>query len=224
MPNNQASNAPGLSQTVLTTLSALVKDWLQGFLDALQTYHRFVGVPPPHPSYPLPAEFPFEGLSEVFHWIQVVDDATQVNHNLPVKVSLLPGRADHWEPLLWVIHSGTTVIGSVELDRRIYADQSVVSIDPVFILESLILAVSLHRKVVVSSRIILTTPPTSPSTIWTEIFEIRQSDTNRVLRELGRRNTSSQPRFCPTCQTWLPHAGPNYCLEHLSVSYPSPVP
>uniref|UniRef100_A0A0W0FDN9 Uncharacterized protein n=1 Tax=Moniliophthora roreri TaxID=221103 RepID=A0A0W0FDN9_MONRR len=140
MPNNQASNAPGLSQTVLTTLSALVKDWLQGFLDALQTYHRFVGVPPPHPSYPLPAEFPFEGLSEVFHWIQVVDDATQVNHNLPVKVSLLPGRADHWEPLLWVIHSGTTVIGSVELDRRIYADQSVVSIDPVFILESLILA------------------------------------------------------------------------------------
>ncbi|ESK83729.1 hypothetical protein Moror_2100 [Moniliophthora roreri MCA 2997] len=204
---------------VINTLTALVKDWLQSLVDSLQTYRHLVGVPPPHPSYPLPADFPFGSLSQVFHWVQIFDDVNQVNRSFRVRMSLFEGRTDRWEPLLWSVHSGNVVLGSVELDRRLYADQSVVSIDPIFILESLIHATTFHRKIVVSSRIVLLAPtsaaPPSASYIWTEIFEIRRSDNNELIKELGRRSTMSQPRFCPTCRVWLPQAGPPYCLQHL---------
>ncbi|KAK7047083.1 hypothetical protein VNI00_006744 [Paramarasmius palmivorus] len=217
MSNPSQSIAP----SVLASLVALIKDWLQGFVDALKTYRHLVAtLPPPHPNPPLPGDFPFSNLSEVFHWVQVVDDTRmhQVNHNYPVTISLLPGRAEHWEPLVWAIHTGNIVLGSIELDRRVYADQSVVSIDPLFILETMILAVTLRQKLIVSSRVVMIPSPGTDQNAWNEIFEVRRADANLVVRELGRRTTTSQPRFCPTCRTWLPQAGPNFCLEHLNVS------
>ncbi|KAK7022032.1 hypothetical protein VNI00_017066 [Paramarasmius palmivorus] len=113
---SEPSLSDGNLGPVINTLAALVKDWLQGLVDSLHMYRRLVGAPPPHPNYPLPADFPFGSLSQVFHWVQIFDDANQANRSFRVRMSLFEGRPERWEPLLWSVHSGNVVLGSVELD------------------------------------------------------------------------------------------------------------
>ncbi|KAG7087159.1 hypothetical protein E1B28_013139 [Marasmius oreades] len=208
---------------VLDTLVYLTYDWLVGFIDALKTYRAAIGIPPPHPNYPLPVEFPFGGLTEVFHWVQIFDNTTQVDRSFRVRMRLFEGNADRWEPLVWTIYSGNITFGSVELDRRIFVDQSVVSVDPLFILEGMADAVKRRTKLIVSSRIVMRAkvvngqPSTNPDqNYWYELFEVRTAASGEFVKELGRRMIS-RPRFCPQCRVWVPHAGPPYCLQHLSL-------
>ncbi|KAK7023688.1 hypothetical protein VNI00_016571 [Paramarasmius palmivorus] len=202
---------------VINTLSYLAHDWLHGFVQAIKTYRATIGLPPPHPAYPLPAAFPFGGLTEVFHWVQIFDDATQVDRSFRVRMAFTEGNAARWDPLVWTVYSGNIVIGTVELDRRIFVDQSVVSVDPIFILEGMADAVRRQTKLVVSSRIIMRTPngqvATPNNSVWYEVYEVRTA-ADEVVKELGRR-VISHPRYCPECRVWLPHSGPSYCLQHL---------
>ncbi|KAL0580025.1 hypothetical protein V5O48_001958 [Marasmius crinis-equi] len=200
---------------VIDTLVTFAHDWLLGFIHAMKTYRATVGLPPPHPHYPLPVEFPFGGLTEVFHWVQIFDNATQVDRSFRVRMRHYEGNADRWEPLLWTIYSGTITFGSVELDRRVYVDQSVFSVDPLFVLEGMADAVKRRTKLTVSSRILMQqVSQVHDENIWYELFEVRTAS-NELVKELGRRRIP-RPRFCPDCRVWVPHAGPPYCLEHLS--------
>ncbi|KAJ8094016.1 hypothetical protein AAF712_008106 [Marasmius tenuissimus] len=199
---------------ILETLVSLAHDWLLGFVHAMKTYRATIGLPPPHPQYPLPVEFPFGGLTEVFHWVQIFDNETQVDRSFRVRMRHFEGNAERWEPLLWVIYSGTFTFGTVELDRRVYVDQSVFSVDPLFVLEGMADAVKRHTKLTVSSRILMQeVSSVQDENIWFELFEVRTAS-DELVKELGRRRIH-RPRFCPECRVWVPHAGPPYCLEHL---------
>ncbi|KAK7030440.1 hypothetical protein VNI00_014011 [Paramarasmius palmivorus] len=204
---------------VINTLSYLAHDWLYGFVQAIKTYRATIGLPPPHPAYPLPAVFPFGELTEVFNWVQLVDDATQINQRFPVRMAFTEGNAARWDPLVWTVHSRDIVIGTLELDRRISGDgdQFVISVDPIFILEWMGKAVRRQTKLVVSSRIIMRTPKgqvaTPTNSVWYEVYEVRTA-ADELVKELERRDIS-HPRYCPECRVWLPHSGPSYCLHHL---------
>ncbi|KAK7023697.1 hypothetical protein VNI00_016580 [Paramarasmius palmivorus] len=202
---------------VISTLSYLAHDWLHGFVQAIKTYRATIGLPPPHPAYPLPATFPFGELTEVFNWVQLVDDATQINQRFPVRMAFTEGNAARWDPLVWVVHSGDIVIGILELDRRVSIDQSVISVDPIFILERMGEAVQRQTKLVVSSHIIMCTPngqvATTNNSVWYEVYEVRTA-ADELVQELVRR-VISHPRHCPECRVWLPHSGPSHCLQHL---------
>ncbi|KAF9261796.1 hypothetical protein L218DRAFT_945763 [Marasmius fiardii PR-910] len=176
---------------ILDTLVYLTHDWLAGFINALKTYRTTIGLPPPHPNYPLPVEFPFGGLTEVFHWVQIFDNATQVDRSFRVRMRLIEGDASRWEPLVWTVYSGAITFGCVELDRRVFVNQSLVSVDPLFILEGLADAVQRRTKLIVSSRIVMraATDDGQPYTnsdqgYWYELYEVRTAS-NELVKELG---------------------------------------
>ncbi|KAK1215539.1 hypothetical protein PQX77_021841 [Marasmius sp. AFHP31] len=191
---------------ILETLISLAHDWLLGFVYTVKTYRATIGLPPPHPQYPLPVEFPFGDLTEVFHWVQIFDNETQVDRSFCLRIKHVEGDAECWEPLQWVIYGETFTLGTLELDRRVYVDQFVFSVDPLFVLEGMADAVKRRTKLTVSSRILMQeVSPVQDENIWYELFEVRTAS-DELVKELGRRRT-----HCPSFyseRVWGPHVSP----------------
>ncbi|ESK93810.1 hypothetical protein Moror_13060 [Moniliophthora roreri MCA 2997] len=163
---------------VLDTLVALVKDWLHGIIDALHLYRLLIGIQPPHPNYPLPVEFPLgPSISQTFTWVQILDDAKQIRMSFRVELGFSEGNVERWEPIMWSVYSGNVVLGSLQLDRRVYADYqfSRACLDPIFVLENLLQAITLRQRIIVSTRIVMLQPKTPAPfgwRVWNEIVEI----------------------------------------------------
>uniref|UniRef100_A0A0W0FDJ1 Uncharacterized protein n=1 Tax=Moniliophthora roreri TaxID=221103 RepID=A0A0W0FDJ1_MONRR len=183
---------------LIDTLAALTKDWMQSIINALQLYRRVIDIPPPHPDYPLPVEFPFSNLTQAFNWVQTFDDSSQVRRAFRVRLEYYEGRADRWEPLVWSVYSGNIVLGSFQLDRHIYANQALkIFIDPIFILGNLVYAISIRQTLIISTRIAMSESLVGRH-VWNEIIEIHPAP----LVECGFRKRV-QPTAANTCHDFV---------------------
>ncbi|KAJ6528664.1 hypothetical protein DFH09DRAFT_1327671 [Mycena vulgaris] len=123
---------------ILHELRHLVYFWVLGVRNNWKTYTG-LGLPEPHPDYPLPPGFLFKvdcKISETMEWIHEYD-REQIHHRHPIKFGFAGCRG---AAASWKVSTGNILLARFEIPRFIYTDPTfVVTPDLIFsgILESL---------------------------------------------------------------------------------------
>ncbi|KAF9446968.1 hypothetical protein P691DRAFT_151912 [Macrolepiota fuliginosa MF-IS2] len=195
-------------------LRDLSASWIRSLRDTLQ---MFATLPPTHPNYPLPSDFPFSttSLKEKIHWIEAVgSDAIPYRFN--VRLEYYIDTSHDWSPAIWVVRSSAmSVLGRVEVDYRILADrESPLTISSDFVLEMMVQSLLREQPLRLSSRVTPNSNPVVyPGLVGNiEMFELRTLS-GMLIMEVARRIVAI--RRCSVCDHFLPPVGPSACIAHL---------
>lgn len=166
-------------------LRAWVHGWLAG-VRASWALHADLGLPLPHPSYPLPPSFPFGAFCEWqgFEWVHEYG-AEQLYHSYLVSLAFYGRTGGPDSSVVWKIMSGEVVLAVFEVAGPIYDDPALpFTLGANLVVEALLASLALHCPVRLGSHIIPLPSGLEPAAV--QFFELQTPEQAVIQHVAGR--------------------------------------
>ncbi|KAJ7766057.1 hypothetical protein B0H16DRAFT_385250 [Mycena metata] len=181
-------NYDAYATAITDELRSWVHLWLAG-ISASWALHDTLGLPLPHPTYPLPPSFPFGPFLtwQNFEWVHEYG-ANQIHHRYAVSFAFYGRTSGPDSSVVWKILSGAIELGIFEIAGPIFDARSQLPfpLGSHIVLEALLASLATRRPVRLGSHIIRLPEGERIGTSAVQFFELRTPE-QEVIRHVGTR-------------------------------------